>query len=105
MNQKLINYQEYIDNKFYDITNNYSEAIAFNNVINRTISFIYPKLSILINKLKSYIKLKMNNYYQFLNNKITDENINNEINIKDYIFDKITSFIKNIIYYLIMKLI
>ena len=39
----------------------------------------------------------MNNYYQFINNSIGEENINNEINIKDYIFDKFTSFIKNII--------
>lgn len=36
----------------------------------------------------------MNNYYQFINNIIGDENINNEINIQDYIFEKLISFIK-----------
>ena len=92
MKQKLLNYEEYIDNQFYDIANNISEA--FNNAINKTINFTHPKLSILVNKLKSYLKLRMNNYYQFINNIIGDENINSEINIKDYIFEKLISFIK-----------
>ena len=61
MKQKLLNYEEYIDNQFYYITNNYSKA--FNNAINKTINFVHPKLSILVNKLKSYLKLRMNSYY------------------------------------------
>ena len=38
---------------FYDTTNNYSEA--FNHAINRLININHPKLTILVQKMKSYI--------------------------------------------------
>ena len=44
--QKLLNYNDYLDNKFYDTTNNYSEA--FNHAINRLININHPKLTILV---------------------------------------------------------
>ena len=60
--QKLLNYNEYFENKFYDATNNFSEA--FNYSLHKLINMNHPKISILFQKLKSYIKLKTLDYYE-----------------------------------------
>ena len=39
-NQNLLNYSEYLENNFYDTTNNFSEA--FNHVFNRFININHP---------------------------------------------------------------
>ena len=61
-NQSLLNYSEYLENNFYDTTNNFSEA--FNHAFNRFININHPKISIFVEKLKSFIKLKISEYYE-----------------------------------------
>ena len=88
--QKLLNYNEYLDNKFYDTTNNFSES--FNNAINKMININHPKISIFVEKIKSYIKMKISEYYENIkkNNNIIDKE---DLNKKEFIFEKIKKFI------------
>ena len=60
--QKLLNYNDYFENKFYDTTNNFSET--FNYALHKLINMNHPKISLLIQKLQSYIKLKIRDYYE-----------------------------------------
>ena len=87
--QKLLNYNDYLDNKFYDTTNNYSEA--FNHAINRLININHPKLTILVQKMKSYINLRINEYYEYIKDNNKDKV---EINQKEFIFTKLKGFIE-----------
>ena len=87
--QKLLNYNDYLDNKFYDTTNNYSEA--FNHAINRLININHPKLTILVQKKKSYINLRINEYYEYNKDNNKDKL---EINQKEFIFTKLKNFIE-----------
>lgn len=84
--QKLLNYNEYLDNKFYDTTNNFSES--FNNAINKFINMNHPKLSIYVEKIKNYIKMKISEYYENSKN-IKTKIINGEISKNEFIFEKI----------------
>jgi len=56
-----MNYNEYLDNQFYDTTNNFSES--FNCTINKYININHPKISIFVEKLMSFIKQKIHEYY------------------------------------------
>ena len=77
--QKLLNYNEYFDNKFYDTTNNFSEA--FNYALHRLINTNHPKISTPVDKLKTYIKLRINDYYEYIKKNI-NTNSTYEINKK-----------------------
>ena len=87
-NQKLLNYNEYLDNHFYDTINNFSES--FNYTINKYININHPKISIFVEKLKSFIKQKIHEYYNNKNkNKDLPKNLYYE---KYFILNKIKIF-------------
>ena len=52
----------------------------------------HPKISILVQKLKSYIKIKIRDYYEYVNKNI---NMNSayDINKNEFIFEKLKNFI------------
>ena len=88
--QRLLNYNEYLDNKFYDATNNFSEA--FNHALNKLININHPKISILVEKMNSYIALRINEYYEYIKENNNKDLL--DIDQKEFIFTKIKNFIE-----------
>ena len=88
--QRLLNYNEYLDNKFYDTTNNFSEA--FNHALNKLININHPKISILVEKMNSYIALRINEYYEYIKENNNKDIL--DIDQKEFIFTKIKNFIE-----------
>ena len=72
------------------MTNNFSES--FNNAINKFINMNHPKISIYVEKIKNYIKMKISDYYEN-SKKIKEKTNNEEISKKEFIFEKIKKFI------------
>ena len=77
-------------NTFLRLHNNYSEA--FNHALNKLININHPKISILVEKMNSYIALRINEYYEYIKENNNKDIL--DIDQKEFIFTKIKNFIE-----------